>query len=495
MNAVDASSAPDIEGRWDDARRSAVFDELPDGVLVVSREGRIEAANTALLELTGRKASEVLGKPFEALVAEEDMLHIVGFQAVFGERATRDNNVIFITPGGHRHSLIVCATRSRDERRVIMTARASGTVQEELADVSRWAAAEQERSLELSRARDALATKNDALSAAQAELETAYAKLQSEASARERLENELRLAQRLESIGQLAAGIAHEINTPMQYIGDNIHFLSTAFHGISRYLDAVQAALEESVAPAWSDARGVLLAIRKKTRMHFLADEVPKALEASKDGIGHVSRIVQAMKSFAHADQDEKTQNDINRTLADTLTVAQNEYKSVATVETDYGELPSVLCFSGKLNQVFLNLIVNAAHAIQDAARPSLGVIRVSSRLVEDDCVEVRIADDGCGIPEDIGHRVFDQFFTTKEVGRGSGQGLSLARTIVVDAHGGSIWFETSVGKGTTFVVRLPVSGEPLECAAPPPGASVAVGATSSILASLRAPGVRISEA
>jgi PAS domain S-box-containing protein len=468
VNAIEGSRQAEVGARsWDDAKRSVALDDLPDGVLVVGRDGRIQAANAALLELTGRQVSEVLGKPFEALLAEEDMLHIVGFQAMFGERITRDNNVIFITPKGERHSLIVCAIHSRDGERVIMTARASGTVQEELADVSRWAAAEQERALELASARDDLATKNAALSAAQSELEAAYAKLQNEALTRERLENELRMAQRLESIGQLAAGVAHEINTPMQYIGDNVHFLTSAFRSISGFLEALQGALAESAAPAWGDARRALLALQKKTRMHFLADEVPKALTASKEGIEHVSRIVHAMKSFAHADLNEKVKNDINRTLQDTLTVAQNEYKNVATVETSYGELPSVLCFVGKLNQVFLNLIVNAAHAIEDSRKPGLGIIRVESRAAGS-CVEVRISDNGCGIPEDIQHRVFDQFFTTKQVGRGSGQGLSLARSIVVEAHGGNIWFESKVGVGTTFIITLPISGEPDECPAPP---------------------------
>jgi signal transduction histidine kinase len=340
-----------------------------------------------------------------------------------------------------------------------MTARASGTVQEELADASRWAAAEQERALELARARDALAMKNAALSAAQSELEIAYAKLQSEASTRERLENELRVAQRLEAIGQLAAGVAHEINTPMQYIGDNVHFLSSAFRNISTYLDAVNAALENDDPSRFGASLSGLRATQKKLRLSFLALVVPKALAASKDGIEHVSSIVQAMKSFAHLDQVEKAASDVNRALQDTLTVAQNEYKTCAAVQTDLGELPLVQCFAGKLNQVFLNLIVNAAHAIQDAKKDGLGLIHVSSRAL-DDCVEVRIRDDGSGIPEAVRDQIFDQFFTTKQVGRGTGQGLSLARSIVVDAHGGTLSFETALGVGTTFIIRLPVDGQ-----------------------------------
>jgi signal transduction histidine kinase len=448
-----------LKNRWGEGKLALTLDELPDGVLVVSAEGRVEAANSGFLELTSRRIEEVLQRPFESLVAEEDMLSLVGFQAVFGDRRTQDNNVIFLAPDGRRRSLIVCSARSSDDRRVIMTARASGTVQEELADASRWAAAEQERALELARARDALAVKNAALSAAQSELEIAYAKLQSEASTRERLESELRVAQRLEAIGQLAAGVAHEINTPMQYIGDNVHFLSSAFRNISTYLDAVNAALANDDPSCFGASLSGLRATQKKLRLSFLALEVPKALAASKDGIEHVSSIVQAMKSFAHLDQVEKAASDVNRALQDTLTVAQNEYKTCAAVQTDLGELPLVQCFAGKLNQVFLNLIVNAAHAIQDAKKDGLGLIHVSSRAL-DGCVEIRIRDDGSGIPEAVRDQIFDQFFTTKQVGRGTGQGLSLARSIVVDAHGGTLSFETALGVGTTFIIRLPVDGQ-----------------------------------
>ncbi len=443
-------------GGWDDGNIALALDELPDGVIVSNLEGRIQAANRAFLDLTGRDIDEVLGRPLEALVADEDMLNIVGFQAMFGERQTRDNNVIFLAPGGERRNLIVGSVRTHDERRVIMTARASGTAQEALADESRAAVAEQERSLELARARDALAIKNTALSAAQAELEAAYTKLQSEVTMRERLENELRLAQRLESIGQLAAGVAHEINTPMQYIGDNVHFLAGAYRSISSYLDAVTAALEPGKDV--EHVQSVLAATQKKLRLGFLKEEVPRAIEAAREGVEHVSRIILAMKSFAHQDQEEKQPHDLNRTLQDALTVSQNEYRSVAVVRVDLGPLPSVRCFGGQIGQVFLNLIVNAGQAIEDAQRSELGTIHVSTREV-DGCAEVRISDDGCGIPEAIRHRVFDQFFTTKQVGRGSGQGLSLARSIIVGAHGGSLSFESEVGVGTTFIIRVPIDG------------------------------------
>ena len=446
------------------------LDELPDGVLVASATGQIEAANTALLELVGRELEAVVGQSFESLVAEEDMIHLIGFQTLFREQVTRDNNVAFMTPSGERRAVLISAVRSQDQQHVIMTARSTGSMQEALADGSRWAAEELERSLELRLARDALAAKNDALIAAQAELQKAYAILQQETAMRQRLEDELRLAQHLESIGQLAAGIAHEINTPMQYIGDNITFLSSAARGLTDYLGRVEAAVAVSTD---SELRAQLGKAQKATRSSFLLAEVPGALEASREGVAHVSRIVAAMKSFAHQDQDTKVPSDLNRTLHDTLIVAQNEYKRVAVAQTELGELPNIVCFPGKLNQVFLNLIVNAAHAVEDAKKPGLGQIRVVSRALEG-CVEVRVSDDGCGIPVGIQHRIFDPFFTTKEVGRGTGQGLSLARRIVVDMHGGSISFESSEGLGTTFIVRLPLDGGPR----PTPDGDVASPAT-----------------
>ncbi|HEX3855598.1 MAG TPA: nitrate- and nitrite sensing domain-containing protein [Polyangiaceae bacterium] len=278
-----------------------------------------------------------------------------------------------------------------------------------------------------------------------------------EAATRERLERELQLAQKLEGVGQLAAGVAHEINTPMQYVGDNIAFLTRAFDKLGEHISDAQAAVSPGGATSLDDARARLDASQGRLKLGFLTKNVPKALQDAAAGIAHVSSIVRAMKSFAHVDGDEKTTGDLNQALRDTLVVAQNEYKASATVETDLGALPSVLCFPGKLNQVFLNLIVNAAHAVADAKREG-GKICVSSRA-EDGVVAVTISDNGLGIPQQIQHKVFDPFFTTKPVGKGTGQGLSISRSIVVDAHGGTLSFETEPGQGTAFTVRLPIDG------------------------------------
>jgi PAS domain S-box-containing protein len=433
------------------------LDEYPDGVLVLGLDGRVTATNVAFLRMTGWSLSEVLGHPLEDLAAEEDMLRLVGFEAMFGGQALEESSVIFFSPEGGHRKLMLSSKRSADGQMYVLTVRPSELIQNELAATARWAAVEQERAIELAKVRDALVTKNAALRAAQDEVERAYEKLQSEVAAREQLEQELRLAQKLESIGQLAAGIAHEINTPMQYIGDNTAFLDGAFRRLFEYMELLGAAAASTEIDR-TEIDAQLQAAKKRLRLDYLARQVPKALSDSKSGIEHVSNIVRAMKSFAHLDHEEKLDSDLNQAIRDTLIVAQHEYKSVANVETDLGELPPVRCVVSRVNQVFLNLIVNAVHAIADARREEPGLIRVTSRAF-DNVVEIRVSDNGCGIPESIRHRVFDQFFTTKQVGRGTGQGLSIARNVIVDAHGGSITFESESGVGTTFIVRLPIDG------------------------------------
>jgi two-component system NtrC family sensor kinase len=292
-------------------------------------------------------------------------------------------------------------------------------------------------------------------------------------SDRKRLELELQTSQRLEAVGHLAAGIAHEINTPIQFVGDNLHFIQGAFEDrqavIKRYGELHRAALAGEVP------RAVLEDLEKAIQtadMEYLDAEVPKALEQSLSGVERIATIVRAMKAFAHPGQKEKVAADLNKALADTLTVARNELKYVADVETDFGDLPPVVCHLADLNQVFLNILVNAAHAIGTVMKVSgvKGRIRVKTRL-DGDRVTVSISDTGCGIPEAIRSRVFDQFFTTKEVGRGTGQGLALARSIVVEKHGGRIAFEPNPPQGTTFVVSVP-TGQPVPVS---PDAAVAV--------------------
>jgi signal transduction histidine kinase len=283
---------------------------------------------------------------------------------------------------------------------------------------------------------------------------------------REVAEMELRQAQKLESVGRLASGIAHEINTPIQFVGDNTRFLQDSFAGLQTLLAKYQELRDAAAAGAVDPA---LLAELRRTEEEsdcaYLLDEIPKALTQTLEGVTQVATIVRAMKDFAHPERKERVAADLNKALLSTLTVARNELKYVADVETDFGELPLVYCNLSDLNQVFLNLLVNAAHAIGDVVKQSgkKGRIRVRT-VAESNTVLVAISDTGCGIPEGIRSRIFDPFFTTKEVGRGTGQGLAIARSVVVDRHKGSLTFESVLGEGTTFCVRLPVqSGDDSE--------------------------------
>ncbi len=278
---------------------------------------------------------------------------------------------------------------------------------------------------------------------------------------REMLAAQLSQAQKLESIGQLAAGIAHEINTPTQYVGDNTRFLQDAF----RDLLAVQAKHDQLLKAVKEGAVDDRLLSEVETTvqeadMEYLLEEIPKAIEQSLDGVSRVAKIVRAMKEFSHPNIKEKTPTDLNHAIESTATVARNEWKYVADMVTEFDEeMPLVPCLPGEFNQVILNIVINAAHAIAgvvgDGAEGK-GTITIRTRR-DGDCAEVRISDTGPGIPAEVGNRVFDPFFTTKEVGKGTGQGLAIARNVVVDKHGGTLTFETEPGHGTTFIIRMPI--------------------------------------
>ncbi len=271
-------------------------------------------------------------------------------------------------------------------------------------------------------------------------------------------------SRKLESIGQLAAGIAHEINTPVQYIGDNATFLQNSFQELislfQRYDEFFSRVKMGKLDPALIDA---LDQARADADLDYLAREIPVAIQQSLEGVHRVSEIVRAMKEFSHPGVKEKTALDINNAILHTLTVSRNEWKYVAEVETDLDpELPKITCLPGEINQVFLNLIVNAAQAIalqNENGKNGKGIIRIQTRKMLD-WVEIKVSDTGPGIADDVKPHIFEPFFTTKEVGKGTGQGLAIAYDVIERKHGGSITFESEVGVGTTFIVKLPT--EPL---------------------------------
>ncbi|MDX1480568.1 MAG: MHYT domain-containing protein [Woeseiaceae bacterium] len=279
---------------------------------------------------------------------------------------------------------------------------------------------------------------------------------------RKNLESQLMQAKKMESIGQLAAGIAHEINTPAQFVGDNTRFVQDAFKDLmelqASFSKLYEAASADTVTPELLAEVGECM---KTADVDFLTDEVPTAIDQSLDGISRISTIVRAMKEFSHPGSKEFEGADLNNAIRNTITVASNEWKYVAEVETDLADdLPVVMCYQQEINQVILNLIVNAAHAIESAVgrQPDTkGRIRITTRAL-DGRVEIRIADSGCGIPPEIRDRIFEPFFTTKDVGKGTGQGLAMAYSTIVDKHDGSLTVDSTPGKGTTFVIRLPLA-------------------------------------
>lgn len=283
--------------------------------------------------------------------------------------------------------------------------------------------------------------------------------LKHEMSERQRFEVELRHAQKLEAVGQMAAGIAHEINTPIQFVGDSLKFLDCAFSDLKTVASASQSCLE-----AFKGDQETLETLREALEdadIEYLDERLPKALDRAKDGLERVSTIVKAIKEFSHPDQREMSIADLNSAVESTLIVAANEYKYSATLNTELQELPPVRCHIGNINQVLLNLIINAAHAIIDQHGSSVsdGLITVKS-WEEGENVVVSVTDNGSGIPEPVQNRIFDPFFTTKEVGKGTGQGLSISHKIVVENHGGQLHFDTEQGVGTTFYLTLPINSE-----------------------------------
>ncbi|HEX2100039.1 MAG TPA: ATP-binding protein, partial [Candidatus Synoicihabitans sp.] len=296
---------------------------------------------------------------------------------------------------------------------------------------------------------------------------------------RQKMEAELQLAQKLESIGRLAAGIAHEVNTPTQFITDNTRFLQDSFAQIENVLlryralaDAVMAGAD--AAAGLSEAIAAARAAEQAAELDYLLREIPQTLQQSLEGLQRIARIVCSMKEFSHPSSPHLAPTDINRAIETAITVSRHEWKYVADMVMDFApDMPPVPCLVDTFGQVILNLVINAAHAIQDALRsagpdaPRQGTITVRTRH-DASCAYIEIADTGTGIPASIRDRIFEPFFTTKGVGKGTGQGLSIVRNVIVRDHHGAVDFLTEEGRGTTFQIRLPLVHAPEPSAVEP---------------------------
>ncbi|WP_028583846.1 two-component system sensor histidine kinase NtrB [Desulfogranum mediterraneum] len=263
---------------------------------------------------------------------------------------------------------------------------------------------------------------------------------------------------KLQSIGELSAGIAHEINTPIQFIGNNLSFLEQGFEDLLQLLQEYSRLRKnEQLRPVSSEINQQLSDQEEEADLEYLLEEVPKAFTQTQHGVDRVRELVQGLKGFSHSSEETRQLTDLNQVINNTLIVCRNEYKYCAEVQLELGAIPEIEVFQGDMGQVILNLVVNAAHAIAEktSATSEPGLITISSRADEDK-VLITVSDDGAGIDPKIRERIFDPFFTTKDVGRGSGQGLAIARTIVSEKHGGTLSFDSVPGKGTTFTISLP---------------------------------------
>jgi len=268
------------------------------------------------------------------------------------------------------------------------------------------------------------------------------------------------LSKKLESLGQMASGIAHEIKTPLQYIGNNARFVADSFPIVSNFYKMIIEALSriESSTPSQNEITGKLKKTMEDNDMDYIINEIPTASGQIIDGVKRVSDIITAMNEFSHPGKGYKEKTRIDELLKSTLLMAQSRIKKHADVVLEFSnELPPLVCFPGELSQVLLNILINAGDAIIESGK--WGVITITT-FVERNEIVISISDTGCGIPEEHRDNIFNPFFTTKDVGKGTGQGLSLAHNIIIEKHKGKLDFKSKVGEGTTFYIRLPIEGE-----------------------------------
>lgn len=390
---------------------SQAVEQSPASVVITDTKGNIEYVNSRFEEVTGYSAHEVLGKNPKILKS--------------GETKAEEYAQMWKT------------LRAGDEWRCeFHNLRKNGEMFVEAASIS------------------PIRGKDGAI--------TNYVAVKEDITERKVMESQLAHSQKMESIGQLAAGIAHEINTPTQYVGDNLRFLDEAFGDVFRLLDAYEALLVSPAREGMSNTEQLRMIADLKSELdvEFLREEAPQSIAQALQGVAQVGRIVGAMKQFAHPGVSEKVPSDLNAAIESTVTVARNEWKYVADLDLDLDpDLPPVPCLLGDFNQVMLNMIINAAHAIQEKlgeGSVEKGRITISTRTEEGAAV-IRIRDTGAGIPEHLQGRIFDLFFTTKGVGKGTGQGLAISYNVIHEKHGGAITCYSEVGVGTTFIIHLPI--------------------------------------
>ncbi|EKD87753.1 MAG: Sensor protein [uncultured bacterium] len=383
--------------------------EISEGLVIANLRGETEYVNLAVEKITGFSSEELLGKNLLHFLTASLSVEQINF------------NELGLQAGNIQRGKMVCTKKDGTQY----------TLQYNIAPIV-----------------DEHGNRN-------------YVSVISDVSQNELMEQQNRQAQKLEAIGSLAAGVAHEINTPTQYVGNNLLFIKKEFNSFIRLLEKFQQLLNQvQSGESVNELTEQLLLEKKEADLDYLMLEIPKAIDESLEGIGRVTKIVQAIKEFSHPSMDEKTPVDLNRAIDTTITVSRNEWKYVADLVPHYDEnLPTVICSPGEINQVILNLITNAAHAIKEQIAKGVftkGLIEIFT-FSKEKSIEIHVKDNGGGIPDEYREKVFNPFFTTKPVGMGTGQGLSISYKVIVNKHNGSLVFNSEDGKGTTFIITLPI--------------------------------------
>jgi len=436
---MEATRASDLMTFLGSLRAPDLLAVLGDPILVLDSQTRVCFVNAQAERLLGHRQQELVGQPLESLLHESDLIALTGLELALHSDIERD--VSMLLRQGDDGCIQATVTISRRAAAsdapafYILTCRDIGSFQELLSESSRVAAREAERADCEARARDA-------------------------AEQRERLQIEEGQARKLEAIGQLAAGVAHEINTPIQFMTDNLHFLRTSAGDLLQFAAICKQGIASGASRPAEETLEEIGRALDAIELDYLAEELPAAFEQTLDGSAHVAKIVRAMKDFAHPSNGQRTLVDLRQAIETTITLARNTWKPVAEVHVDVDpDLPLCECIADELTQVLLNMVVNACHAIEErreAPDAPAGRIGITARAGADH-VEIQIDDNGNGIAKENLERVFDPFFTTKGVGRGTGQGLALAYTTVVKRHAGDLRVESTPGEGTTFLIRLPL--------------------------------------
>jgi PAS domain S-box-containing protein len=393
--------------RESESEFSAIFETASDGIVIIDEDGTISRCNSAVLRMIGRGAEQLIGANIAIFLKESSL-------------TTQEENFL---------QLLGNATESSAQEFELLVDDGQGMPVS--ISTSEFCVANQRR----------------------------YTVTLRDITEQKQLERDLFSAQKLESIGQLAAGIAHEINTPMQCVSGNVEFLRNCYERLFEVLDQYREYLE-GPETSWEVRKETMDRMKQECRYDHIRREAPPAIEEAAEAVQKVIEIVRAMKAMSHPGTLEKVQIDVNELIRSATTISRNRWKYAGelVLELD-ASIPDILALPAELNQVMLNLIVNAADAVldkvdQDGNQHGMITIRTCKDKAG---VRIEVEDTGIGIPDEIKQRIFDPFFTTKEVGKGTGQGLAISYDVVVNKHGGRIFAEPAPGKGTTFTVWLPV--------------------------------------